>query len=118
MSGGRYRFEGTPTVGTVSFNSALADYRRYFFVRPVTFAVRGLHYGRYGRDAEHSTSSRTLFLGDGTLIRGYGIDSFGPRGLRRGPRELPGVRPPRSAAGWPWPTPSCASRSSGPRSTG
>ena len=45
--------EGAPTVGSVTFNTGLADYRRYLFKRPLTFAVRGLHYGRYGKDAEN-----------------------------------------------------------------
>ena len=48
LQGGRYRFQVTPQVGTRNFVSVLADYRRYFYRDPVTFAVRGLHRGNYG----------------------------------------------------------------------
>lgn len=71
ISGTRYRFEASPTVGTVTFNSGLADYRRYLFARPVTLAFRGLHYGRYGKDADNYEQISPLFLGEETLIRGY-----------------------------------------------
>ncbi|MGH7670933.1 MAG: hypothetical protein ACRENQ_15715, partial [Gemmatimonadaceae bacterium] len=56
------------------------DYRRYFFDNPFTFAVRGLHYGRYGRDAENYGGGGLypIYLGEETLIRGYGYGSFGP----------------------------------------
>jgi hypothetical protein len=76
IAGGRYRLEVTPTVGTLNFSSMLADYRRYFFARPFTFAIRGLHFGRYGRSAEDSTRLSPLFLGYETLVRGYAVESF------------------------------------------
>jgi Tol biopolymer transport system component len=76
IAGGRYRFEVTPTVGTLNFNTLLGDYRRYFFARPFTFAVRGLHFGRYGKSAEDSTRLSPLFLGYETLVRGYAVESF------------------------------------------
>jgi hypothetical protein len=91
IAGQRYRFEAAPTVGTVIFNTALADYRRYFFKRPFTLAFRGLHYGRYGRDAENYDRLSPLYLGEETLMRGYGygsfraeecIDTFDPTGSR------------------------------------
>ncbi len=46
VQGGRYRFEVAPTFGALRFHTVTADYRRYFFARPVTIALRGLHYGR------------------------------------------------------------------------
>jgi len=76
IQGSRYRFEVTPTVGTMSFTTALADYRTYFFARPITFAFRGLHYGRYGRSADDSTTLYPLFLGEEQLMRGYSVGSF------------------------------------------
>ena len=76
IQGGRFRFEVAPTVGTITYNALLADYRRYFFARPLTFAVRGLHYGRYGRSSEDSTHMYPLFLGEETLMRGYSVGSF------------------------------------------
>ena len=43
--------------------------------RPFTFAVRGLHYGRYGGDSEDDRLS-PLYLGYQGLVRGYDIGSF------------------------------------------
>ena len=71
IMGTRYRFEAAPTIGSVVFNTGLADYRRYLFARPVTVAFRGLHYGRYGRDSDNYEQISPLFLGEETLIRGY-----------------------------------------------
>jgi Tol biopolymer transport system component len=74
--GQRYRFEATPTVGTLNFVGALADYRRYFMpVRPFTLAMRLMHYGRYGPDAQDSRI-QPLFLGWPGLVRGYRVGSF------------------------------------------
>ena len=73
IAGGRYRFELSPTVGTLNFTTGTADYRRYFLARPVTFAFRGLHYGRYGRGAEDSLRLAPLYAGYGTLLRGYDV---------------------------------------------
>jgi WD40 repeat protein len=73
IAGGRYRFELSPTVGTLTFTSGTADYRRYFRTAPVTFAFRGLHFGRYGRDSEDSLRLAPLYAGFGTLIRGYDV---------------------------------------------
>ncbi|MGH7677660.1 MAG: peptidase S9, partial [Gemmatimonadaceae bacterium] len=78
ISGMRYRFEVSPTVGTVTFNTGLADARRYFFARPFTFALRGMHYGRYGKDADNADLLTPLFLGEETFIRGYGYGSLSP----------------------------------------
>ena len=81
IQGGRYRFEVTPTVGSRTFTSALADYRRYHWVRPVSFAWRALHYGNYGRDSEdwdyqNGGMSYPLYLGEPSLVRGYAYNSF------------------------------------------
>ncbi|CAN5919843.1 basic secretory protein-like protein [soil metagenome] len=76
IQGERYRFEVSPTAGTLTYNTLLADYRKYFFARPITLAFRGLHYGRYGRSSEDSTRMYPLFLGEETLMRGYSVGSF------------------------------------------
>ena len=74
--GRRYRFEYAQMAGSLTYGGVLADFRRYFMpVRPFTFAVRGLHYGRYGADAEDSRLS-PLFIGYQGLVRGYDIGSF------------------------------------------
>jgi Tol biopolymer transport system component len=74
-AGGRYRFEYSPIFGGLNLQTLLADYRRYFFKRPITFAMRGLYYGRFGKDAE-SGRLTPLFLGQETLIRGYSFENF------------------------------------------
>lgn len=77
ITGWRYRFEVAPTFGSLQFQSALADMRKYFFLRPVTFAVRGLHFGRYGKDAESGDLS-PVFAGHPSIVRGYSAESFSP----------------------------------------
>ncbi|HUO84573.1 MAG TPA: BamA/TamA family outer membrane protein [Thermoanaerobaculia bacterium] len=76
VRGWRYRFEVEGNFGDLEFQTGLADYRRYFWMRPVTVAFRGLHLGRYGTDAENDLLY-PLFVGRGTLVRGYDLDSFG-----------------------------------------
>jgi Tol biopolymer transport system component len=85
VSGERYRFELSPTFGSIQFHTALADYRRYLFLQPFTVAFRGLHYGRYGRDADGFRTRpdggreqilTPIFLGWQTFVRGYSRDSF------------------------------------------
>jgi len=65
----------TPTLGTLDYNTLLLDYRKYFFMKPFTLAMRGMHYGLYGKDSE-SNQVGALFLGDGSLVRGYSYNSF------------------------------------------
>ena len=77
VAGGRYRFEVSPNAGTLNFQTVLADYRHYFFMRPFTLAIRGLHYGRYGKNAENDRM-QPLYIGQPSLIRGYDVYSFDP----------------------------------------
>src|SRR5439155_8501350 len=52
VSGRRLRLEIAPAFGGLSFADVRVDARRYFMpVRPVTFALRTEHLGRYGSDA-------------------------------------------------------------------
>ncbi|HEX6558487.1 MAG TPA: hypothetical protein VF021_03475, partial [Longimicrobiales bacterium] len=73
--GQRYRFEISPTFGSLQYQTGLADYRRYLFAQPISFAFRAMHYGRYGRDAD-SDRLTPLYLGYETFVRGYAIESF------------------------------------------
>ena len=74
--GQRYRLELSQTSGSLTYSGVLADFRRYLMpVRPYTFALRGLHYGRYGRDSEDTRLS-PVYLGQPGLIRGYEFSSF------------------------------------------
>ena len=75
ISGYRYRFQGSPTVGDFKFVTALADIRKYFFAKPMTLALRGIHIGRYGGDSE-SNQLYPLFVGDPSIVRGYDANSF------------------------------------------
>ncbi|HET6528308.1 MAG TPA: hypothetical protein VFG39_06120 [Balneolaceae bacterium] len=75
IKGHRMRLEVQPTTGSLSYVMALADYRRYFYARPFTFAFRALHSGRYFGDAEDSRLTPN-YLGYETLVRGYNINSF------------------------------------------
>jgi Tol biopolymer transport system component len=70
LAGQRARVEVSPVAGQLRYTGVLADLRRYLYLRPFTLALRGLHYGRYGRDAEGVFSN--VYLGQPSLLRGYG----------------------------------------------
>src|SRR5688572_3639959 len=77
--GQRYRLEFSQAAGSLVYSGFLTDYRKYFMpARPFTIAVRGLHYGRYGRDSEDDRLS-PLFVGDPGLVRGYEVGSWDSR---------------------------------------
>jgi hypothetical protein len=71
FAGQRYRFEVSPTAGTIQFVNALGDYRRYLWFDPLSFAVRGLHFGRYLADEDAQRALGPIFLGQPSLLRGY-----------------------------------------------
>ena len=72
FAGARSRFSVSPAFGRWQFTAGLIDYRRYLFFRPLTIAVRGFMFGRFGRDADRFP----VFLGTTELIRGYTAGSF------------------------------------------
>jgi Omp85 superfamily domain/WD40-like Beta Propeller Repeat len=74
-SGQRYRLEVAATGGNLHFEQVTADFRHYYFWRPWTLALRALHLGRYGNDA-NSAQLVPLFVGDPTLVRGYDIGTL------------------------------------------
>jgi hypothetical protein len=74
--GQRFRFEVSPSLGSLDFYTVLADYRRYVIpVRPFTIAARVMHYGRYG-GAAADTVLQSLFIGYPGMVRGYSYGSF------------------------------------------
>ncbi len=75
VRGDRLRLEHVWTSGDLRFSTLGVDYRRYFFRRPLTFALRALHIGRSGRDAEDPRLT-PLDIGTNTLVRGYDLGSF------------------------------------------
>jgi hypothetical protein len=82
VRGGRSRFEIQQTFGSAQFQTLILDWRRYFSPNlNVTFAMRGLHYGRYNYTDALLINEwiNPLFLGYETLIRGYAWESFSQR---------------------------------------
>ncbi len=76
--GRRYRLQVARSVGSLNYTTLLTDGRQYFMPkRPVTFAFRGMHYGRYGADADSSQLIR-LYAGYPELVHGYGLGSISP----------------------------------------
>ncbi len=77
IRGGRYRFEVSPTFGEYQYTTVIGDYRRYFFKYPFTLAFRGLHYGRYGANADdREFLLQPFYLTREYYIRGYAIESW------------------------------------------
>ncbi len=77
IRGWRTRLEVGQTIGTQNFQSVLADIRRYYSpLQELTFAVRGMHYGRYGVPASNEFILGDLFVGNEYLMRGYSTGSF------------------------------------------
>jgi hypothetical protein len=72
FAGARSRFEISPNWGSWRFTSGVADWRRYVFFRPFTLAVRGMFFGRFGRDGDLFPQ----FLGSTDLVRGYTAGSL------------------------------------------
>lgn len=76
VAGQRYRFEVSPTLGSVNYTSALVDYRRYFMPASFyTLATRVMHFGRYGVGGEDPRFF-PLFIGYPNLVRGYSPNSI------------------------------------------
>ncbi len=76
--GRRYRVQVGQTGGSLNFTTALVDFRQYYMpARPLTFAFRVVHVGRYGADAE-SPSLVGLYAGYPELVHGYPIGSVSP----------------------------------------
>lgn len=86
IRGGRSRIDVSPYFGGDTFVRVLGDYRRYFFQKPFTFAVRGLHLGNYGanENSDPNDTSRLFtreYLGYANnlaFVRGYSFNSFDP----------------------------------------
>lgn len=92
MKGARYRLGLTPHVGGTfgspidrTYVTALIDYRRYFFLNPITFAVHGLHIGNYGASPQDPFATEYLGLSYYPgFVRGYGFRSFNTSDCRNG----------------------------------
>jgi outer membrane protein assembly factor BamA len=69
--GQRYRIEFAQYFGGMEFMSFLSDYRQYVFVKPVTFAFRFMHLGRYLGE-NYGPIYYPYFIGYPWYVRGYG----------------------------------------------
>ncbi len=59
----------------VNMNTYLVDFRKYFNVKPYTFAFRFYHYGRYGKESD-SNRLLDIFIGYPWYVRGYESGKF------------------------------------------
>jgi Tol biopolymer transport system component len=76
IRGSRYRLEFSQSAGALTYSGVLGDFRTYYMpFRPFTLALRGMYYGRYGRDSEDFRLP-ILYLGYPGLVRGYDSGSF------------------------------------------
>ena len=73
LMGNRYRFQVQRYYTDLNLWSFLADYRKYWFANPISFAVRGMFYGRVGDDED---KLNPLFIGNNYFVRGYTVQSF------------------------------------------
>jgi len=70
MQGHRSRFQIDKYFGTANIFTTLADFRKYFYIKPATLAFRIFNYGMYGKDVENGVIP-PLYIGYPWLIRGY-----------------------------------------------
>ena len=73
MNGYRYRFQVGQMFDRYNITNLSIDVRKYFFVKPFSFAFRAMHYGRYGKSAN---DIYPLYLGNEFLMRGYNFNAF------------------------------------------
>lgn len=69
LAGHRYRISLEQFMGSDKYTGLLMDGRKYFWVKPVSFAFRGLSYFRW---EQHTQSVYPVFLGNMGFVRGIG----------------------------------------------
>ena len=78
LQGWRYRIGVEQYFGYWNFSGLLLDGRRYIYTRPVTFAMRGLAYGRFGGNSNTIENGnyrvQPLFVAQPWFVRGYPYD--------------------------------------------
>jgi len=75
VEGKRVRIQVEHYLHKMQMQTLLIDFRRYFFVKPYSFALRFYHYGRYGKDSDSERMSE-LFLGSPWFVRAYEMGDF------------------------------------------
>ncbi len=82
LQGYRFRVGVDQYTGDFSYTSLLVDLRKYFWFDRFNVSIRGLHYARYGGDA-NAQQLGSIYSIDPTLVRGYNnysvneLDSIG-----------------------------------------
>ena len=69
MAGHRFRLGANYYTGLYDFTAITADARKYFWLKPISFAVRGFNYARFGDDSE---TFSPIYLGWQGFVRGIG----------------------------------------------
>ncbi|MCR9290726.1 MAG: hypothetical protein NXI23_25415 [Bacteroidetes bacterium] len=75
LAGHRYRLDIGRTFGDFNYFDLTADFRKYIYTKPVSFAFRAMHTGRYGKDA-NSDALFTNYIGYPWYVRGYEFGSI------------------------------------------
>jgi len=73
MDGYRYRFQIDQMIDAITVTGLSLDYRKYYFKKPLGFAFRAMHYGRYGDD---QNLLYPIYVGNDYLVRGYNYSAF------------------------------------------
>ena len=80
MKGQRFRIGLQQYFGKNTLSTFTFDYRKYIFVKPVSFAFKLSHYNRFGRDAELTYNDGgilpPLYLGYDFFVRGYSYSAM------------------------------------------
>ncbi|MFZ1704116.1 MAG: hypothetical protein WAT79_07195, partial [Saprospiraceae bacterium] len=80
LAGHRFRFSAEQYFGNDKYTAVLADVRKYFWVKPVSFALRSTNYIRFEKEVN---SVYPFYLGNMGFVRGLGgilntdIENFG-----------------------------------------
>jgi Tol biopolymer transport system component len=72
LRGHRYRLGVERYGGEFNYMAATADFRVYKYLKPVTLAFRGMHYGRYGAGSDELFP---LYVGSPWYVRGYNTNA-------------------------------------------
>jgi len=68
LEGHRFRFGGRHFYGEFEYTQANLDYRIYRFYKPIGFAFRAMHMGRYG---DQANALFPFYLGSPWFVRGF-----------------------------------------------
>lgn len=75
IDGKRIRLAYERYFSGINMNTFLFDFRKYFRIKPYSFAFRLYHYGRYGSDSEDNRLFN-IYIGYPWYVRGYESGNF------------------------------------------